>query len=157
MASIQIVDSPQNNRFYSVYSPIKYTIRVSGSNANGQLGTVKDYVSMIVHFTPYNEATDQWLNGSSVSSAGNNPLPNETFSVRVAFTPFVYGWSIDSTPNDGTYRYFSIDVSSLLKNQLSYNLRPCSHDTLNDKIKRNITLNQIATNLHSHFQVRFTP
>jgi hypothetical protein len=157
MASIQIVDSPKEARFYSVYSPIKYTIRVSGSNTNGQLGTVKDYVSLRVHFTPYNETTDQWMNGSSVSSAGNNPLPDETFAIRVQFTPFVYGWSVDETPNDGTYRYFSIDVSSLLRNQLSYNLRPCSHDTLNDKIKRDITLNQIATNLHSYFQIAFTP
>ena len=102
MASIQIVDSPKEARFYSVYSPIKYTIRVSGSNANGQLGTVKDYVSLRVHFTPYNETTDQWMNGSSVSTAGNNPLPDETFAIRVQFTPFVYGWSADSTPNDGT-------------------------------------------------------
>jgi hypothetical protein len=157
MASIQIVDSPTDSRFYSVYSPIKYTARVSGSNANGQTGTVNDYVSLRVRFTPYNETTDQWMNGSSVSSAGNNPLPDETFAIRVQFTPFVYGFSIDSAPNDGTYRYFSIDVSSLLRNQLSYNLRPCSHDTLNNKIKRDITLNQIATNLHSRFEISFTP
>ena len=157
MASIQIVDSPIESRFYSVYSPIKYTARVSGGNTSGETQTVTDYKSLRVTFTPYNEVTDQWQNGSSVSTGGNNPLPDETFSIRVPFTPFVHGWSVDSTPNNGTYRYFSIDVSSLLRNQLSYNLRPCSHDTRNDKIKRDITMNQIATNLHSLFQIQLTP
>ena len=157
MASIQITDSPIESRFYSVYSPIKYTARVSGGNTSGETQTVTDYKSLRVTFTPYNEVTDQWQNGSSVSNAGNNPLPSETFSIRVPFTPFVHGWSVDSTPNNGTYRYFSIDVSSLLRNQLSYNLRPCSHDTRNDKIKRDITMNQIATNLHSLFQIQITP
>jgi len=157
MASIQITDSPIESRFYSVYSPIKYTARVSGGNTSGETQTVTDYKSLEVRFTPYNEVTDQFQNGSSVSSFGNNPLPDETFSIRVPFTPFVHGWSVDSTPNNGTYRYFSIDVSSLLRNQLSYNLRPCSHDTKNDKIKRDIAMNQIATNLHSFFQIKFTP
>ena len=157
MAGIQIVDSPIESRFYSVYSPIKYTARISGGNTSGQTQTVTDYKSLEVTFTPYNEVTDQWMNGSSVSTAANNPLPDETFSIRVPFTPFVHGWSVDSTPNNGTYRYFSIDVSSLLRNHLSYNLRPCSHDTKNDKIKRDITQNQIATNLHTFFQIKFTP
>ena len=157
MATIQIVDSPQESRFFSVYSPIKYTIRVSGNNTSGETQTVADYKSLLVLFTPYNEVTDQWMNGASVSPSGNNPLPDETFSIRVPFTPFVYGWSVDSTPNTGTYRYFSIDVSSLLRNHLGYNLRPCSHDTRNDKIKRDITLNQIATNVHTLYQIRFTP
>ena len=153
MASMQIIDQPAQNRFYSVYSPIKYTVRVEGSNTNGQTGTLNDYVSLFVSFTPKNDVTGQWMNGTSAP----NPLPDETFAIRVQFTPFVHGHSVTSAANDGTYRYFSIDVSSLLRSNLSYNLRPCSHNTLNDKIKRDITLGQIATNLHSFYQIGLTP
>lgn len=139
----------------SVYSPIKFTFRVSSapSQTTGQTETVKDYVSMRVHITPYNMVTDQWMNGSS----GNNPLPDETFSYRVPFSPYIHNYYSSSTPNDGTYRYFSTDISSVLRGYLSYDLRPCSHDTDTKAISRDITMSQMCPNLVSYYQVRFTP
>lgn len=150
MATMEIVDQPVEERFYSVYSPIKYTVRVHGSISTGQTATNDDYVSLFVSFTPKNDVTDQWLDGTS----GN--LPNEAFAIRVPFTPFLHSHHVGAVHNNN-YRYFSIDVSSLLKNYLGYNLRPCSHDVLNTKIKRDITLNQIATNLHTYYQIGLTP
>ena len=151
MASSQLVDFPENNIFNSVYSPIKYTLRVSGGISDGQTQTVDDFVSVKVTFVPYNDTLDLFENG------GTGNLPNRQFSVRVPYTPFVHGWSHTSTPNDGTYRYFSIDVAPLLRNYLSYNLRPCSHDVTNDKIKRDITLSQVATNLFYRYEVSLAP
>ena len=151
MGTWQAIDFTNNDDIQSVYSPIKFTFRISGSPSNGQTGTVKDYVSMNVHITPYNMITNQWLNGSS----GTNPLPNETFSYRVPYTPYVHNWAANSTPNDGTYRYFSTDISSLLRGYLSYDLRPCSHDTEVEAISRDITMSQVCPNLLSYYQVRF--
>ena len=151
MASSQLVDFPENNIFNSVYSPIKYTLRVNGGISDGQTQTVDDFVSVKVTFVPYNDTLDLFENG------GTGNLPNRQFSVRVPYTPFVHGWSHTSTPNDGTYRYFSIDVAPLMRNYLSYNLRPCSHDVTNNKIKRDITLSQVATNLFYRYEVSLAP
>jgi len=151
MANSQLVDFPENEIFNSVYSPIKYTLRVSGGISDGQTQTVDDFVSMKVTFTPKNETLDLWENG------GEGNLPDRLFSVRVPYTPFVHGWSHTSTPNDGTYRYFSIDVAPLMRNYLSYNLRPCSHDVTNTTIRRDITLSQVATNLFYLYEVVLTP
>ena len=159
MATLQKVDFTLDNEFQSVYTPIKITVRVEGGQGSDSLtNTVEDYVSCRFHFTPYNETTDQWRNGTS----GDFPLRDETFAVRVPYTPYVHGWPIDDTPNQHVngsaafYRYFSLDIAPLVRNYLSYNLRPCSHDTsLN--IQRDITLNQIAYNLFTRYQVQVRP
>lgn len=151
MASSQLVDFPKNETFNSVYSPIKFTLRVMGGISDGQTQTVDDFVSMKVTFKPFNETLDLYEDGG----AGN--LPDRKFSVRVPYTPFVHGWSHTSEPNDGTYRYFSIDAAPLLRNYLSYNLRPCSHDVTNSTIERDITLSQVATNLFYNYQVILVP
>ena len=119
MATVHKVDFPKDNEFHSVYSPIKFTIRVNGGDTDGLTGNVEDFVSCRFTFTPYNETTDQWLNNSNSNSYVNTALPNETFSVHVPYTPFIHGWSIDSTPNSqntpastgATYRYFTLDLS----------------------------------------------
>ena len=151
MANSQLIDFPENNIFNSVYSPIKYTLRVEGGISDGQTQTVDDFVSVKVTFVPFNETLDLYENG------GEGNLPSRQFSVRVPYTPFVHGWSHTSPPNDGTYRYFSIDVAPLMRNYLSYNLRPCSHDVTNNKIKRDITLSQVATNLFYRYEVSLAP
>ncbi len=151
MGTWQRIDFTNNEDIQSAYSPIKFTFRISGSPTDGQTGTVKDYVSMNVHITPYNMVTNQWLNGSS----GTDPLPNETFSYRVPYTPYVHNFAVNSTPNDGTYRYFSTDLSSVLRGYLSYDLRPCSHDTDTNAINRDITMSQMCPNLLTYYQVRF--
>tara|TARA_R100000329_G_scaffold118563_1_gene97642 strand:+ start:4130 stop:6478 length:2349 start_codon:yes stop_codon:yes gene_type:complete len=165
MPTVQKIDFPSNNEFHSVYSPLKLTIRVSGGDADGLTDTVEDFVSCRFHFTPYNETTDQWLNNNNNNSYTNTALPNETFAVHVPYTPFVHGWSIDSTPNSqntpastgATYRYFTLDCAPLMRNYLSYNLRPCSHDTDNPNVERDITLGQIAYNLFTYYQISYTP
>lgn len=165
MATIQKIDNPKDNRLQSVYSPIKLTFRVNGGDVDGLTGNVEDFVSGRFHFTPYNETTDQWLNNNNDSSYTNTALPNETFAVHVPYTPFIHGWSIDSTPNKqntpastgALYRYFTLDCAPLMRNYLSYNLRPCSHDTSNPRIHRDITLSQIAYNLFFRYQIGFIP
>ena len=151
MAFSELIDFPDNNIFNSVYSPIKYTLRVSGGISDGQTQTVDDFVSMRVVFVPFNETVDLYENG------GEGSLPDRLFSVRVPYTPFVHGQSHTSQPNTGVYRYFSIDVAPLMRNYLSYNLRPCSHDVTNNKIKRDITLSQVATNLFKRYEVVLVP
>ena len=151
MANSQLIDFPENNIFNSVYSPIKYTLRVEGGISDGQTQTVDDFVSVKVTFVPFNETLDLYENG------GEGNLPSRQFSVRVPYTPFVHGWSHTSTPNNGTYRYFSIDVAPLMRNYLSYNLRPCSHDVTNTTIRRDITLSQVATNLFYRYEVSLAP
>ena len=165
MPTVQKIDFPSDDEFHSVYSPIKLTIRVSGGTTDGLTDAVEDFVSCRFHFTPYNETTDQWLNGRASNSYDNTALPDETFAVHVPYTPFLHGWSIDSTPNTqnvpnstgATYRYFTLDCAPLMRNYLSYNLRPCSHDTDNLNVERDITLGQIAYNLFFRYQVSFTP
>lgn len=165
MAIVQKVDFPKDNEFHSVYSPLKLTIRVNGGDTDGLTGNVEDFVSCRFHFTPFNETTDQWLNNNNSSSYDNTALPDETFAVHVPYTPFVHGWSIDSTPNSqntpastgATYRYFTLDCAPLMRNYLSYNLRPCSQDTENPNVLRDITLGQIAYNLFTYYQIAYTP
>ena len=163
MATAAKIDFPKDNEFHSVYSPIKFTYQVTGGDTDGLTGTVTDFVSCRFHFTPYNETTDQWINGSSVTSGGNNPLPNETFAVRVPFSPYIHSHSVDASVNEefangGTanIRSFSIDVAPLMRSYLSYNLRPCSQDT-HSQAKRDICLGAIAYNLFTYYQVSITP
>tara|TARA_Y100001937_G_scaffold2861_1_gene3726 strand:- start:12552 stop:14888 length:2337 start_codon:yes stop_codon:yes gene_type:complete len=151
MALSELIDFPENDIFNSVYSPIKFTLRVSGGISDGQTQTVDDFVSMRVTFNPFNETFDLFENG------GEGSLPDRIFSVRVPYTPFVHGRSHTSQPNTGVYRYFSIDVAPLMRNYLSYNLRPCSHDVTNNKIKRDITLSQVAINLFRRYEIVLTP
>ena len=162
MATLQKVDYTPDNEFQSVYTPLKITVRVEGGQGSDSLtNTVEDYVSCRFHFTPYNETTDQWLNSTSINGSVL-PLRDETFAVRVPYTPYVHGWTIDATPNQHVnggaafYRYFTLDIAPLLRNYLSYNLRPCSQDTSNN-IQRDITLNQIAYNLFTRYQVQVRP
>ena len=156
MATVQIVDSPSTagteSGMYSVYTPIKYTMRVSGSPpSTGQADSVVDYVSMKVTITPFNSIINQFENG------GTNKPPSKQFSYRVPFTPFIHTHSAADARNDGTYRYFTTDVSSLLKNFLSFNLRPCSHYTQNKNVRRDITLSQISYNVYKRFEIALTP
>jgi len=124
MATIQIVDSPsiegvEADGLYSVYSPIKYTARVSGTPpSTGQANNVTDYVSMKVTITPYNIILNQFEKGG----AGNPP--SNQFSYRVPFTPFIHTHSASDPRNDGTYRYFTTDDYNILQKLLSYNIRP---------------------------------
>ena len=163
MATAIKIDFPKDDEFHSVYSPIKFLYQVTGGDTDGLTGTVTDFVSCRFHFTPFNETTDQWQNGNNSNSYTNTALPNETFSVRVPFVPFLHTHSIDSSKNEefapggtASNRLFNIDVAPLLRSHLSYNLRPCSHDT-HLQAKRDITLGQISYNLFKYYQVGITP
>ena len=156
MATAVKIDFPKDNEFHSVYSPIKFLYQVTGGDTDGLTGTVTDFVSCRFRFTPFNETTDQWQNGNNSNSYTNTALPNETFSVRVPFVPFLHTHSIDSSKNEefapagtASNRLFNIDVAPLLRSHLSYNLRPCSHDT-HLQAKRDITLGQISYNLFKY-------
>ena len=155
MATLVLQDQPLIEGFTSVYTPIKYTVYIQNGDSDGLTGTVKDFVSLKIGITPFNETTNQWLNGSSTTSAGAPPLPDETFVIRVPYVPYVHSHHVDATINDDTVRVFTFDLSTILRGYMSYNLRPCHHETnLGD---RDITQSQIAYNLFTKYQVGITP
>tara|TARA_R100001460_G_scaffold15966_2_gene35128 strand:- start:4036 stop:6375 length:2340 start_codon:yes stop_codon:yes gene_type:complete len=156
MATLVLQDQPLVNNFSSVYTPIKYTVYIQNGDSDGLTGTVKDFVSLKIGITPFNETTDQWLNGTSTTNAGAPPLPDETFVIRVPYVPYVHSHHIGATINDpDSVRLFTFDLAPVLRSHMSYNLRPCHHETnLGD---RDITQSQIAYNLFTKYQVGITP
>ena len=153
MATLVLQDQPLIEGFTSVYTPIKYTVYIQNGDSDGLTGTVKDFVSLKIGITPFNETTNQWLNGSSTTSAGAPPLPDETFVIRVPYVPYVHSHHVDATINDDTVRVFTFDLSTILRGYMSYNLRPCHHETnLGD---RDITQSQIAYKLFTKLKIFF--
>ena len=149
MGSFQAIDTVDHFDIQSAYSPIKFTFRISGTPASsdGQTDSTQDYVSMNVRVIPYNTITDQFLSGAA--------LPDESFSYRVPFSPYIHNYAPTSAANNGTYRYFSTDLSSILRGYLSYDLRPCSHDTDTKDIARDITMSQMCSKLISRYEIQF--
>jgi hypothetical protein len=133
MPDYQLTDQPENT-FQSVYKPIKFSARAETTNRDA-------YVSSKVTITPYDNITDAELTDQKVSIRVQPSIniPNHN--------------SAGNTPNN-IYLYYSIDVSSICRDFLSYNLRPCTHD-LSTMVRRDITLAEISNNVYQKFEVEF--
>jgi len=133
MPTYQIVDEPLGH-FQSVYSPIKYSARATTTNRDA-------YVSSKVTITPYDNITDAALTDQKVSIRVQPSIDIPNFN------------SSGNIPNNSRL-YYTIDVSSIYRDFLSYSLRPCTHDT-GSLVKRDITLAEISNNVYQKFEVKF--
>lgn len=127
------IDQPSDT-FHSVYSPIKLSARETTQDRD-------KYVSCKVTVTPINNISGAVLTDQAVTIRvqPSIDIPNYT--------------SVDNTPNN-TYLYYTIDVSSICRDFLSYNLRPCTHD-ISDWVKRDITLAEISNDVYKEINVVF--
>ena len=141
MPTTQIVDRPQNNSFVSPYEPIKISARAH-KNSDTLLSTHKEeFPSGLFEITPFDNVT-------------NAELVNEKVSIRTQISIDIPNHtSSGNTPNTN-YTYYTIDVSSICRDFLSFDLRPCTHDT-SQYVKRDITLGKISNNLYRKFRVEF--
>ena len=134
--SQQIVDQPIADALISAYEPIKLTTRLTGSG-------LEDYKSVQFIITPRDSRTNLY------------EYENQTF-IRVQPSTYIHNWGSTATPNDGSYKYFSLDVSSMCRDYLSFDLRACTHDTT-DKVQRDITQSMPSYNMFKEFSVRMRP
>ncbi len=133
MPDYQLTDQPSNN-FQSVYQPIKFNARAETTNRDA-------YVSSKVTITPFDNITDAELTDQKVSIRVQPSINIPNFNAA------------GNTPNNN-YLYYSIDVSSICRDFLSYNLRPCTHD-LSTMVRRDITQGEISNNVYQKFTVTF--
>ena len=133
MPDYQLIDQPSNT-FQSVYQPIKFSARVEDTDRDR-------YVSSKVTIIPYDNITDDELTSQSVTIRVQPSINIPNFT------------SSGNTPNNN-YLYYSIDVSSICRDFLSYDLRPCTHD-LTTLVRRDITQAEISNNVYKTFLVKF--
>lgn len=140
MPDLFIVDEPRET-IQSVYSPIKYTARYNFDETSYTLAQAKDkYPSCKVSINPRNPYTGVLETDRGVQ-------------IRVQPSIDIPNWEGDQTPNTD-YVYYTIDVSSIARDFVSYDLRPCTHDT-STKVKRDITMGQISKNVFERIKVEF--
>jgi len=132
--ALEIVDQPLVDSFQSVYKPIKFSARFDSTNRD-------IYVSCKITITPYDNISDSALTSSAVTIRVQPSIDIPNFT------------SSGNTPNNN-YLYYTIDVSSICRDFLSYDLRPCTQDT-GSLVKRDITLAEISNNVYKKFNVDF--
>jgi hypothetical protein len=139
MPDLFIVDEPRET-IQSVYSPIKYTARYNFGSSYTLAEAKAKYPSCRVSIYPRNPYT-----GVLETSRG--------VQIRLQPSIDIPNWESDQTPNND-YVYYTIDVSSIARDFVSYDLRPCTHDT-STKVKRDITMGQISKNVFERIKVQF--
>ena len=132
MATSQVIAEPIDG-IVSAHEPIKYTYRVSGDSND-------EYKSALFVITPKNIYTD-------------TEESDKEMSIRVQPILKVPNVPVDSGGNASTTKEFSLDVSSIFRDFLSYNLRPCSHDTTVG-IERDITQSTPSVNMFKNMSVK---
>jgi hypothetical protein len=139
MPDLFIVDEPRET-IQSVYSPIKYTARYNFDSSYTLAEAKAKYPSCRVSIYPRNPYT-----GVLETSRG--------VQIRLQPSIDIPNWEDDQT-NNTDYVYYTIDVSSIARDFVSYDLRPCTHDT-STKVKRDITMGQISKNVFERIKVQF--
>jgi hypothetical protein len=132
MANLDFIDQPTNT-VQSVYSPIKFTARVDSTDR-------ARFPSCKVSVIPRN--LDDTLDSSS------------RIDIRVQPSIDVPNFNSSSNTPNNNYLYYTIDVSSILRDFVSYDLRPCTHDTTTN-VRRDITIGQLSLNTYKRFKVEF--
>ena len=131
--ALQYVDQPSDT-FHSVYSPIKLSAREETQDRD-------KYVSCKVTVTPINN-----INGAV--------LTDQAVTIRVQPSIDIPNFTSVDNEQNNNYLYYSLDVSSICRDFLSYNLRPCTHD-ISDWVKRDITLAEISNDVYKEINVVF--
>lgn len=131
MPNLTLTSSPINS-FVSVYHPIKYSARADVTD-------VAKYPSCLVTITPENTITD---------------LKEPSVQIRVQVQPNAPS-NLDPTSYaaTGTSNY-PVDVSSICRDFVSFDIRPCTHDTT-ISVRRDMTQGSMSLNTFKFFTVKF--
>lgn len=129
--ALLLVDQPIDS-FQSVYKPIKFSARFDSTDR-------AKYVSCKFTITPYDNITNAAITSSAVTIRVQPSINIPNFT------------SSGNTPNND-YLYYTLDVSSICRDFLSHDLRPCTQDTT-ALVKRDITLAEISNNVYKKFDV----
>lgn len=125
MAASELFSQPSSG-ITSVHEPIKYSYRISSD-------TNLEYKSAIFQITPRNPYT-------------NALETDKQIKIRVQPSLSIPNIASTSGGNVSTTHDFSLDVSSILRDFVSYNIRPCTQDT-SSGITRDITQSTPSTNM----------
>ena len=131
MAASELIAQPSSG-IVSAHEPIKYTYRITGDTNN----EFKSAVFIITPRNPYTNITDT------------------SKQVRIRVQPSISIPNIATTSggNSATTHDFSLDISSILRDFMSYDLRACTHDT-SSGITRDITQSMPSTNMFIKYAV----
>lgn len=131
MAASELITEPSSG-IVSAHEPIKYTYRISADTNN-------EFKSAVFIVTPRNIYTN---------------LLDSSRQVRIRVQPSLSIPNLSSTSggNATTIHDFSLDISSILRDFMSYDLRACTHDTSNG-ITRDITQSMPSTNMFIKYAV----
>ncbi len=131
MAASQLISEPSNG-IVSAHEPIKYTYRITGDTNN-------EFKSAIFIITPRNPYTN---------------VQDNSKQIRIRVQPSLSIPNISSTSggNASTTHDFSLDISSILRDFMSYDLRACTQDT-SDGITRDITQSMPSVNMFIKYAV----
>ena len=132
MASSELIAQPSSG-IVSAHEPIKYTYRITGDTNN-------EFKSAVFIITPRNPYTN---------------IPDTSKQVRIRVQPSISIPNIATTSggNASTVHDFSLDISSILRDFMSYDLRACTHDT-SSGITRDITQSMPSTNMFIKYAVQ---
>ena len=131
MPTLNIIDKPVGT-FQSVYDPIKISCRVENTDR-------EKYPSVVAIVTPYDLINNEYEYDNQIK-------------IRVPVQPKAPenidqdGWAATST------LYYSVDLSTICRDFVSFDLRPCTHDT-QQYSRKDITQSQISYNTFKYFSV----
>lgn len=131
MAASEIFAQPSSG-VISAHEPVKYSYRISSDTNN-------EFKSAIFIISPRNPYTN---------------LLDSSRQVRIRVQPSLSIPNLASTSggNSTTIHDFSLDVSSILRDFMSYDLRACTHDTSNG-ITRDITQSMPSVNMFIKYAI----
>ena len=131
MASSELIAHPSSG-IVSAHEPIKYTYRIKNDTNN-------EFKSAVFIITPRNPYTN---------------IADDSKQVRIRVQPSISIPNIATTSggNSATTHDFSLDISSILRDFMSYDLRACTHDT-SSGITRDITQSMPSTNMFIKYAV----
>lgn len=132
MPSISLIDRPLNS-FVSVYEPIKFSARLESTNR-------ALYPSCLVRIIPYDLVNDVSEFDNEVQIRVQAQPKNPTNLDQDA-------WAVTST------LYYSGDISSICRDFVSFDLRPCNQDTTTG-VRRDITQGAMMLNTQKYFTVK---
>ena len=134
MATLDFTDSPIGEAFVSVYKPIKLLARLDGETDKTL------FPSAIFRITPYNIITNEFDYDREVQ-------------IRVPVMPKVPNIASDQYANTGCLNY-AIDVSSICRDLVSFDLRPCTQETQHYIHALDMTSSSLSVNTYTRVSVR---
>ena len=139
MASTQLIQQPleEDKGLISAHEPIKLTLRLSDSTA------IENFPSCLFIITPRNSRTNQYEYDNQVT-------------IRVQPSINVPNILAAEGGNNADISDFALDLSSICRDYLSYDLRACTQDT-SEGVNRDITQSMPSYNMFKEFSVTVRP